>query len=119
MKKRIEKQEMMRIKLSPLLATLTLTPHLSQSKSYLKIIGIPYLVENTNVPINSSYIENIIKNTYFFNNVILVSYYIPSSPVWRIHLYGNTAFSTSTIQSLSSMMATFLATHPHSSGIAI
>ena len=53
-----------------------LTPHLSQSKSYLKIIGISYLVENTNIPINFSYMENMIKNTHFFNNVILVSYYL-------------------------------------------
>jgi len=42
-----------------------LTPHLSQSKSYLKIIGISYLVENTNIPINFSYMENMIKKHTF------------------------------------------------------
>jgi len=48
-------------------------PHLSWSKSYLKIIVIPYLMENTNILINSSIFEAIIKNTHIFNNVILTS----------------------------------------------
>jgi len=46
---------------------------LPQSKFYLKIISIPYLIENTNTPINFSVIETILKNTYFFNNISLVS----------------------------------------------
>jgi len=33
-------------------------PRLPQSKSYLKIIEILYLMENTNVPINSEFIKN-------------------------------------------------------------
>ena len=41
---------------------------------------------------------------------LVVYYHIPSPPVQRIHLCGNTAFSTSTIQSPSSMIAIFLVT---------
>ena len=36
-------------------------PRLPQLKFYLKIIGIPYLMENTNIPIMSDFIESIIK----------------------------------------------------------
>ena len=56
-------------------------PRLSQSKSYLKIIGIPFL-QNTNTPINSSIVEDIIKKNYIFNNVMLASrpYIIKVSP---------------------------------------
>ena len=50
-----------------------LTSHLLQSKHYLKIIDISYLIENTNTSINSSVIETILKNTYFFNNISLAS----------------------------------------------
>jgi len=46
---------------------------LSQSKLYFKIINISYIMENTNMPINSSIVESIIKNTYIFNDVLLVS----------------------------------------------
>jgi len=45
--------------------------HLSQSKFYLKMIDVSYLIEN--VPINSSIIETILKNNYIFNNVLIVS----------------------------------------------
>ena len=48
-------------------------PRLSQFKSYLKIIGIPFLQENTNIPINSSIIEDIIKKNHIFNNIMLAS----------------------------------------------
>lgn len=46
--------------------------YLSQLKSYLKIIDVSYLMENTNTPINSSVIETILKNNYIFNNVLIV-----------------------------------------------
>jgi len=49
------------------------TSCLSQLKSYLKIISIPYIMENTNTPINSNVIEAIIKFTYIFNDVCLAS----------------------------------------------
>ena len=48
-------------------------PRLPQSKSYLKIIGIPYLQENTNNPLTLNIVEDIIKNNYIFNNIILAS----------------------------------------------
>ena len=48
------------------------TPHLPQSKSYLKIINISYLMENTNTSLNSSVIETILKNNHIFNNVVIV-----------------------------------------------
>jgi len=47
--------------------------HLPQSKFYLKIIGILYILENTNVLINSSIVKSIIKSTHIFNNALLVS----------------------------------------------
>ena len=57
-------------------------PCLPQSKSYLKIIGIPYLMENTNMPINSSFIKTILKNNCIFNNmsIMLKSCVIKMSP---------------------------------------
>lgn len=49
------------------------SPQLSQSKSYLKIVGIPYLSEATNLHITSEEIKNTLKNTHIFNDVILAS----------------------------------------------
>jgi len=46
---------------------------LPQSKSYLKILDIPYFIEGTNIPIISSIVENIIKITHIFNDICLVS----------------------------------------------
>jgi len=46
------------------------SPYLPKSKSYLKILGLLYIVEKTNVPVTS---ELIIKESYNFNNIILVS----------------------------------------------
>ena len=46
---------------------------LPQSKSYLKILDIFYLIESTNMPINSSVVESIIKSTHIFDNVHIVS----------------------------------------------
>ena len=46
---------------------------LFQSRFYLKIIGIPYLMENINTPINSSVVETISKNSHIFNNILLAS----------------------------------------------
>ena len=47
--------------------------HLLQSKSYLKILKIPYFIEGINMPINLSVVEFIIKNTYIFNNIHITS----------------------------------------------
>ena len=46
---------------------------LLQSKSYLKILSISYLIEGTNTPINASVIETVIKTTHVFNNTHIVS----------------------------------------------
>ena len=49
-------------------------PCLPQSKSYLKIIGIPYFPNgNLQEYLNSSDIENIIKQNHIFNNITLAS----------------------------------------------
>jgi len=44
---------------------------LPQSKSYLKIIEILYLMENTKIPINSDFIETVIKLSHIFNDLSL------------------------------------------------
>ena len=49
------------------------SPQLPQSKSYLKIIGIPYLVDKSNTCISAEDIECILKNNHIFNNIVLAS----------------------------------------------
>jgi len=44
---------------------------LSQSKSYLKILGILYFIKNTNLLIPIDIIETVIKCTHIFKNTIL------------------------------------------------
>ena len=44
---------------------------LSQSKLYLKIIGILYFKENTHSPINADVVKEILKKNHIFNNIIL------------------------------------------------
>ena len=46
---------------------------LPQSKSYLKILEVLYFLENMNLPITSNIIEEVIKDTYIFNDIILAS----------------------------------------------
>ena len=46
---------------------------LSQSKSYLKILNISYIIEGFNVFINSNIIESVIKTTHIFDNVNIAS----------------------------------------------
>ena len=48
-------------------------PHLPQSKSYLKITGIPYLGEFTNTPITSDVVQEIFKKNHIFNNIAMMS----------------------------------------------
>ena len=48
-------------------------PRLSQFKSYLKIIGIPYLQETLVTFITLSVVEGIIKNNHIFDNIMLAS----------------------------------------------
>ena len=49
------------------------SPWLSQSKSYLKIMGIPYFVDKSNTHISSKDIERILKNNHIFNDIVLMS----------------------------------------------
>lgn len=49
------------------------TPYLPQSKSYLKIIGIFYFLENTNFPISADVVETIIKENHILNNIMVTS----------------------------------------------
>ena len=49
------------------------SPRLPQLKSYLKIIGIPYIRKKTNNQISSDDIENVLKNNHLFNNIVLAS----------------------------------------------
>ena len=55
---------------------------LSQSKFYLKILGIPYYIVNTNSPVIFDVIEKVIKDIHIFNDIILASclYIIKASP---------------------------------------
>jgi len=46
---------------------------LPQSKSYLKILGIPYLIKNINTPIDLNVLEGIIKATHVFNDIKITS----------------------------------------------
>ena len=50
-----------------------MSPRLLQLKSYLKILGIPYLVENTNLSLTHDIVERILKTTHIFNDVVLAS----------------------------------------------
>ena len=49
------------------------SPRLLQSKSYLKIVGILYINERTNMCISLDDIKNIPKSNHLFNNIILTS----------------------------------------------
>jgi len=46
---------------------------LPQSESYLNILGIPYLIKNTNTPINLNVLKGIIKATHVFNDIKITS----------------------------------------------
>jgi len=50
------------------------TSELPQSKSYLKIISLQYLMKNMNVSITSDVFEKILKNNHIFNNILIVSW---------------------------------------------
>ena len=49
------------------------SPRLLQSKSYLKLISIPFLSKKTNSRITSDEIDNILKTTHIFNDMVLAS----------------------------------------------
>jgi len=45
---------------------------LSQSKSYLKILDISYLIKDTNILIFANVVEKVIQSTHIFNKIVLV-----------------------------------------------
>jgi len=49
------------------------SPRLPQSKSYLKIVSIPYLSNQINTRLSANEVEIILKNNHIFNNVVLAS----------------------------------------------
>jgi len=49
------------------------SPRLPQSKSYLKIVSIPYLVEYLNSCLSSNDVEKILKSNHIFNDIVLAS----------------------------------------------
>ena len=48
------------------------TPWLPQSKFYLKIMGIPFFIKNTNVPISADFVKTAIKSNHIFDNLSLI-----------------------------------------------
>ena len=51
----------------------TISPRLSQSKFYLKILDILYCVEDTNLSITADIVKRGIQTTYIFNDIVLTS----------------------------------------------
>ena len=49
------------------------SPCLSKFKSYSKILGLSYTLDNTNLPITSKIIKKVIKESYIFNDIVLAS----------------------------------------------
>ena len=50
-----------------------MSPRLPQSKSYLKILNIFYLIEDTNLSVSADIIKIVIKNTHILDDTILIS----------------------------------------------
>ena len=49
------------------------SPRLPQSKSYLKIVGIPYINNITNSRFSSDDVESILRSNHIFNDIVLTS----------------------------------------------
>jgi len=47
--------------------------HLPKSKLYLKVVGLSYYVKTTNTLVTPFLAKEVLKNTYIFNDIILVS----------------------------------------------
>ena len=56
------------------LVTTNLLPHLPQSKSFLKLLDVPFYNNNSPNPVEKSQVEAILSNTDMFNGIILASY---------------------------------------------
>ena len=59
-----------------------ISSRLFQSKSYMKILDIPYYIEDNNLSITTDIVKRVIQKTYIFNDVVLEScpYIIKMSP---------------------------------------
>ena len=58
-------------KVAGLAASTMVEPHLPQSKSFLKILNIPYWGNNSLLPITQAQVESVIANTLIFEGVVL------------------------------------------------
>jgi len=52
-----------------------ISPKLPQFKSYLKILDIPYFIDNINLSVISNIIQRVIKTTHIFDNTVLAFYF--------------------------------------------
>ena len=55
------------------LASKDISPYLPQSKSFLKVLGVPYFGNNLSTPITNSQVEDILSKTYMFKDITLAS----------------------------------------------
>jgi len=60
-------------KVAGLAASTVVEPHLPQSKSFLKILGVPYWSNNSSLPITQAQVESVIVNTPIFEGVVFAS----------------------------------------------
>jgi len=60
-------------KVTGLAASTVVEPRLPQSKSFLKILGVPYWGNNSLLPIIQAQVESMIANTPIFKGVVLAS----------------------------------------------
>jgi len=60
-------------KVAGLAASTVVEPHLPQSKSFLKILGVPYWGNNSSLSITQAQVESVIANTPIFEGVVLAS----------------------------------------------
>jgi len=61
-------------KVADLAASTVVKPRLPQSKSFLKILDVPYWGNNSSLPITQAQVESVIANTPIFEGVVLASH---------------------------------------------
>ena len=61
-------------KVAGLAASTVVEPRLPQSKSFLKILGVPYWGNNSLLPITQAQVKSVITNTPIFEGVVLASH---------------------------------------------
>ena len=67
-------------KVAGLAASTVVEPRLPQSKSFLKILGVPYWGNNSLLPITQAQVESVIANTPIFEGVASRSRIMKASP---------------------------------------